>query len=63
MSRVAFHPRTAAKVTSQVRGTSRAAFVDLAVLPHKVGRQWAPSLALWGAGAGIFALYVSVLDV
>ncbi|KAI0705831.1 cytochrome b-c1 complex subunit 10 [Cytidiella melzeri] len=40
MSRVVFHPRTAAKLSN-----------DLV-------RKWTPSAALWGAGAGLFALYL-----
>ncbi|KAI0341858.1 hypothetical protein BDW22DRAFT_1358744 [Trametopsis cervina] len=40
MARVAYQPRNAAKVTSEL------------------ARKWTPSAALWGAGAGVFALYL-----
>ena len=68
MSRVVFTPTPAAKVATNV--SSRASLVSAGSSPVglvtrlsslQLGRRWTPSLAVWGAGAGVLALYVRTL--
>ncbi len=62
MSRVAYRPTPAFQVANNVRIACMAHRTPLTSL-SQLGRKWTPTLAIWGAGAGVMALYVRALGM